>query len=135
MDSNYDISRLSLIRFNLAHDQSHGRAGQVCRIRCDESRDKKAYNTFTDRAGKVKYIGLSEASADTMRRACAVHPISALQVEYSIFTLDIEDEKRAVLKTARELGVAIVAYSPLGRGLLTGRYVRTAPLLVATLCS
>ena len=71
----------------------------------------------------MKYIGLSECSADTLRRAHAVHPISALQVEYSPFTLDIEDEKIALLKTARELGVTIVAYSPLGRGLLTGKYV------------
>lgn len=75
------------------------------------------------RAGKVKYIGLSECSADTLRRAHAVHPISALQVEYSPFTLDIEDEKIGLLKTARELEVTIVAYSPLGRGLLTGKYV------------
>ena len=73
----------------------------------------------------MKYIGLSECSADTLRRAHAVHPISALQVEYSPFTLDIEDEKIGLLKTARELGVTIVAYSPLGRGLLTGKYVST----------
>ncbi|OBZ77663.1 Aldo-keto reductase yakc [NADP(+)] [Grifola frondosa] len=74
------------------------------------------------KAGKVKYLGLSECSAETLRRAHAVHPISALQVEYSPFTLDIEDEKIGLLKTARELGVTIVAYSPLGRGLITGRY-------------
>ena len=74
------------------------------------------------RAGKVKYLGLSECSAATLRRAHAVHPIAALQVEYSPFTLDIEDEKFAVLKTARELGITIVAYAPLGRGLLTGKY-------------
>lgn len=73
------------------------------------------------RAGKVKYIGLSECSASTIRRAHAVHPISAIQVEYSLFELNIE--KIDVLKTARELGIAVVAYSPLGRGLLTGRYV------------
>lgn len=72
--------------------------------------------------GKVKYLGLSECSADTLRRAHAVHPISALQVEYSPFTLDIEDPKIGLLKVARELGVAIVAYSPLGRGLLTGQF-------------
>ncbi|KZT68421.1 Aldo/keto reductase [Daedalea quercina L-15889] len=72
--------------------------------------------------GKVKYLGLSECSADTLRRAHAVHPIAALQVEYSPFTLDIEDDKIGLLKTARELGVTIVAYSPLGRGLLTGKY-------------
>ncbi|KDQ50793.1 hypothetical protein JAAARDRAFT_164409 [Jaapia argillacea MUCL 33604] len=73
--------------------------------------------------GKVKYLGLSEVSAATLRRAHAVHPISALQVEYSPFTLDIEDdEKVGLLKTARELGVTVVAYSPLGRGLITGQY-------------
>ncbi|THH00720.1 hypothetical protein EW026_g1867 [Hermanssonia centrifuga] len=72
------------------------------------------------KAGKVKYLGLSECSAQTLRRAHAVHPISALQIEYSPFILDIEDEKVGLLKAARELGVAIVAYSPLGRGLLTG---------------
>ncbi|KIM85447.1 hypothetical protein PILCRDRAFT_817469, partial [Piloderma croceum F 1598] len=73
-------------------------------------------------AGKVKYLGLSECSAATLRRAHAVHPISALQVEYSPFALDIEDDKIALLKTARELGVTIVAYAPLGRGILTGQY-------------
>ncbi|KAJ6602385.1 NADP-dependent oxidoreductase domain-containing protein [Mycena vulgaris] len=72
--------------------------------------------------GKVKYLGLSECSAKALRRAHAVHPISALQIEYSPFVLDIEDPKVALLKTARELGVTIVAYSPLGRGLLTGQY-------------
>ena len=74
--------------------------------------------------GKVKYLGLSECSEDTLRRAHAVHPISALQVEYSPFTLDIEDPKIGLLKAARELGITIVAYSPLGRGLITGKYVR-----------
>lgn len=78
------------------------------------------------RSGKVKYLGLSECSADTLRRAHAIHPISALQVEYSPFTLDIEDEKVGLLKTARELGVTIIAYAPLGRGMLTGRYVSSA---------
>jgi len=72
------------------------------------------------KAGKVKYLGLSEISASTLRRAHAVHPISAIQVEYSPFTLNIESI--GLLKAARELGVKIVAYSPLGRGLLTGRY-------------
>ncbi|KAJ7119570.1 NADP-dependent oxidoreductase domain-containing protein [Mycena epipterygia] len=72
--------------------------------------------------GKVKYLGLSECSAKALRRAHAVHPISALQIEYSPFVLDIEDPKIALLQTAKELGVTIVAYSPLGRGLLTGRY-------------
>ncbi|KIY43339.1 Aldo/keto reductase [Fistulina hepatica ATCC 64428] len=72
--------------------------------------------------GKVKYLGLSEVSANDLRRAHAVHPIAALQVEYSPFVLDIEDPKVALLKTARELGITVVAYSPLGRGLLTGQY-------------
>ncbi|KAJ7280243.1 NADP-dependent oxidoreductase domain-containing protein [Mycena rebaudengoi] len=72
--------------------------------------------------GKVKYLGLSECSAKALRRAHAIHPISALQIEYSPFVLDIEDPKIALLETARELGVTIVAYSPLGRGLLTGVY-------------
>lgn len=74
--------------------------------------------------GKVKYIGLSECSAETLRRAHKVHPIAAFQVEYSPFTLDIEDPKLGLLKTCRELGITVVAYSPLGRGLLTGQYVR-----------
>ncbi|KAF8630004.1 hypothetical protein AX15_003153 [Amanita polypyramis BW_CC] len=73
------------------------------------------------KAGKVKYLGLSEVSASTLRRAHAVHPISAVQVEYSPFTLDVEDEKIGLLKACRELGVTTIAYSPLGRGLLTGQ--------------
>ncbi|HWJ80647.1 MAG TPA: aldo/keto reductase [Nocardioides sp.] len=68
-------------------------------------------------AGKVRHLGLSEASAETIRRAHAVHPITALQSEYSLFTRDIEDE---ILPTVRELGIGLVPYSPLGRGLLTG---------------
>jgi aryl-alcohol dehydrogenase-like predicted oxidoreductase len=69
-------------------------------------------------AGKVRQIGLSEASAATIRRAHQVHPIAALQTEYSLWTRDPEDE---VLQTTRELGIAFVAYSPLGRGFLTGQ--------------
>jgi aryl-alcohol dehydrogenase-like predicted oxidoreductase len=69
-------------------------------------------------AGKVRFLGLSEASAETIRRAHDVHPISALQSEYSLWTRDPEDE---VLPTLGELGVGLVAYSPLGRGFLTGR--------------
>jgi aryl-alcohol dehydrogenase-like predicted oxidoreductase len=71
------------------------------------------------KAGKVKYLGLSEAGAATIRRAHKVHPITALQSEYSIFTRDPED---GVLATTRELGIGFVAYSPLGRGFLTGRF-------------
>ncbi|KAI0042050.1 Aldo/keto reductase [Auriscalpium vulgare] len=72
--------------------------------------------------GRVKYIGLCEASASTLRRAHAVHPISALQVEYSPFTLDIEAKENGVLQVARELGITVIAYSPLGRGLITGKF-------------
>jgi aryl-alcohol dehydrogenase-like predicted oxidoreductase len=68
--------------------------------------------------GKVRYLGLSEASADTIRRAHAVHPITAVQSEYSLWTRDPEKE---VLGTLRELGIGLVAYSPLGRGFLTGK--------------
>ncbi len=72
--------------------------------------------------GKVGALGLSEASAETVRRAHAVHPISALQTEYSIFSRHVEDE---ILPTCRELGITLVAYSPLGRGLLTGRFTES----------
>src|SRR5436309_7061971 len=68
--------------------------------------------------GKVRFLGLSEASAQTIRRAHAVHPIAALQTEYSLWSRDAEDE---ILPTVRELGIGFVAYSPLGRGFLTGQ--------------
>ncbi|MEI4272236.1 aldo/keto reductase [Klenkia sp. LSe6-5] len=73
-------------------------------------------------AGKVRFLGLSEASAETIRRAHAVHPVTAVQTEYSLFTRDLED---TVLPTLRELGVGLVPYSPLGRGLLTGAVTQT----------
>ena len=69
-------------------------------------------------AGKVRYLGLSEAGAQTIRRAHEVHPISALQTEYSLWSRDIED---GIIPTIRELGIGLVAYSPLGRGFLTGQ--------------
>lgn len=72
--------------------------------------------------GKVKYLGLSEASADTLKRASKIHPITALQSEYSIWTRDVEDND--VLKTCRELDIGFVAYSPLGRGFLSGEIKR-----------
>ena len=72
-------------------------------------------------AGKVRHLGLSEAAAETIRRAHAVHPITALQSEYSLFTRDLEDE---ILPTIRELGIGLVPYSPLGRGILTGAVTR-----------
>ncbi|WP_158769847.1 aldo/keto reductase [Paraglaciecola sp. L1A13] len=68
-------------------------------------------------AGKVRYLGLSEAGSETLKRACAVHPISALQSEYSLWSRDIEND---ILPTCNLLGVGLVAYSPLGRGFLTG---------------
>ncbi len=71
------------------------------------------------RQGKVRFLGLSEAGPATIRRAHAVHPISALQTEYSLWSRDPED---AILPTVRELGIGFVAYSPLGRGFLTGRF-------------
>jgi aryl-alcohol dehydrogenase-like predicted oxidoreductase len=71
------------------------------------------------REGKVRYLGLSEASAATIRRAHAVHPIAALQTEYSLWSRDVEDE---ILPTCRELGIGFVPYSPLGRGFLTGQF-------------
>ncbi|KAI0015977.1 aldo-keto reductase [Xylariomycetidae sp. FL0641] len=70
--------------------------------------------------GKVRYLGLSECSARSLQRACKVHPIAVAQMEYSPFALEIESSQTNFLKTARELGVGIVAYSPLGRGFLTG---------------
>src|ERR687884_312476 len=69
--------------------------------------------------GKVRFLGLSEASPETVRRAHKVHPIAALQSEYSLWTRDVEDE---ILPTCRELGIGFVPYSPLGRGFLSGRY-------------
>lgn len=74
-------------------------------------------------SGKARYLGLSECSSLTLRRATTIHPIHAVQIEYSPFTLDIERASGThLLATSRELGVATVAYSPLGRGMLTGRY-------------
>jgi aryl-alcohol dehydrogenase-like predicted oxidoreductase len=76
-------------------------------------------------AGKVRHIGLSEAGAQTIRRAHAVHPITAVQTEYSLWTRDVEPE---ILPTLEELGIALVAYSPLGRGFLSGRFTSTDEL-------
>jgi aryl-alcohol dehydrogenase-like predicted oxidoreductase len=73
------------------------------------------------REGKVRFLGLSEAGVETIRRAHAVHPISALQTEYSLWTRDPEDD---ILATCRALGIGFVAYSPLGRGFLTGQIKR-----------
>jgi aryl-alcohol dehydrogenase-like predicted oxidoreductase len=72
--------------------------------------------------GKVKFLGLSEASAETLKRAVKIHPIAALQSEFSLWTRDVEDNE--VLKTCRELNVGLVAYSPLGRGFLSGEIKR-----------
>jgi aryl-alcohol dehydrogenase-like predicted oxidoreductase len=72
------------------------------------------------KAGKVRYLGLSEASAKTLERACKVHPIAALQSEYSLWSRDVED--LGILDATRKYGVSLVAYSPLGRGFLTGAF-------------
>ncbi len=72
--------------------------------------------------GKIKYIGLSECSTDTIRHGYAIHPISDVQIEYSLFSLDIEREEIGLLKTCQELDISIVCYSPLGRGMLNGKY-------------
>ena len=72
-------------------------------------------------AGKVRYLGISEAAPETIRKAHEVHPITALQTEYSLWSRDVEDE---ILPTVRELGIGFVAYSPLGRGFLTGQIQR-----------
>lgn len=77
------------------------------------------------KAGKVRYLGLSEAAPDTIRRAHAVHPISALQTEYSLWSREPEEQ---ILPTVRELGIGYVAYSPLGRGFLTGQIRRIEDL-------
>jgi aryl-alcohol dehydrogenase-like predicted oxidoreductase len=77
------------------------------------------------REGKVRYLGLSEAAPDTIRRAHATHAISALQTEYSLWSREVEPE---ILPTIRELGIGLVAYAPLGRGFLTGRYRSTDTL-------
>jgi len=75
--------------------------------------------------GKVRYLGLSEAGAETIRRAAAVHPIAALQSEYSLWTRDVESK---ILPTVRELGIGFVPYSPLGRGFLTGQITKIEDL-------
>jgi aryl-alcohol dehydrogenase-like predicted oxidoreductase len=78
--------------------------------------------------GKILHIGLSEVSANTLRRACEVHPIAAVQTEYSLWTREPEEN---ILKTCRELGVGFVPYSPLGRGFLTGKITdRSSPRMI-----
>ncbi|MDA8379295.1 MAG: aldo/keto reductase [Actinomycetota bacterium] len=79
-------------------------------------------------AGKVRYLGISEAAPETVRRAHAVHPVAAAQYEYSLFTRDVED---GVMATLRELGIGLVAYSPLGRALLTGTVTASDQLAAA----
>lgn len=75
-----------------------------------------------DSAGKIKYVGVCECSADTLRRAHATHPIAAVQTEYSLAEIGIE--RNGLFDACRELGVALVPFAPLGKGLLTGQYVR-----------
>ena len=83
----------------------------------------------------MKYIGISECSAATLRRAHAVYPIAALQIEYSPFYLDPEDKTKGLIPVAQELGITVVAFSPLGNGILTGRYVRTEHSSATTLAN
>jgi len=79
-------------------------------------------NTYNIREGKIKYIGFSMCGSDTLRRACAIEHVDAMQVEYSPFTLDVEGPSSTnILQTCRELGIAVVAYSPTGRGMLSGK--------------
>lgn len=85
-------------------------------------RFRQAQLMVTRSKGTVKYLGLSECGTDTLRRACKIHPIHAYQIEYSPFSLDIEKSETDLLRICRELGIATVAYSPLGRGMLTGQY-------------
>jgi aryl-alcohol dehydrogenase-like predicted oxidoreductase len=96
-------------------------------IRDAQGNPMRAVGAMADlvRAGKVRYLGLSEASAATLKRAHAVHPISALQSEYSLWERGIEGE---ILSTCRTLGVGVVPYSPLGRGFLTGGVARAEDL-------
>lgn len=79
--------------------------------------------TSRNREGKTKYIGISECNGATLRRAHAVHPIAAVQIEYSAFELIIESKEIGLLAAARELGVAIIPFSPLGKGLVSGKFV------------
>jgi aryl-alcohol dehydrogenase-like predicted oxidoreductase len=134
-------------KFGLRHDAASGRVGDVdtspqyVPVACDASlrrlgvdhidlyyahrrdpevpiEDTVGAMAALVEAGKVRYLGLSEVSAATLRRAHAVHPIAAVQLEYSLFTRDVVEGE--MLATCRELDIAVVAYSPLGRGMLTG---------------
>jgi len=105
----------SLLRLGLDHIDLYYQHRVDRRVPIEETVDAMAELVV---AGKVRHLGLSEASPETIRRAHAVHPISALQSEYSLWTRDPED---GPLETCRELGIGFVAYSPLGRGFLTGQ--------------
>ena len=83
---------------------------------------------YSSRSGEVKYLGISECTEDTLRRAHAVHPVAAAQFEYAPFTLEIEDPKIGILDACQNLNITLVAYSPLGRGVLGGKIVRTESL-------
>lgn len=97
---------------------------ELVRYECSQCVVSSPDSLGTDREGKIRHIGISECTESVLRRAQAVHQISAIQVEYSAFTLDLESPEVGLLKTAREFGIKVVAYSPLGRGFLTGKYVR-----------
>jgi hypothetical protein len=125
------VRQNSSLNIRTGHCKGDGRTRQVRRPFLVFSFN---YADVPSREGKVRYLGLSEISANTLRRAHAIHPIAAVQVEYSPFCLDIEDEKIGLLDACRELGVTIVAYSPLGRGLLTGTFVGLLLLSSHELC-
>ena len=144
-DKRKDIFLATKFAGKILPDGSRGfdSSGPYCREACDKSLrrlglpyvdlyychrlDRKTPIEQTVRAmaelkkeGKIKYLGLSECSAKTLRRAYKVHPIHAVQIEYSPWALDIESPQIDLLRTCRELGVAVVAYAPIGRGMLSG---------------
>lgn len=123
-----DVTSPIQSRSESAYREDRRRHGRACQVRLLTNEPGSESYVSPYREGKVRYLGLSECTASTIRRAHAVHPIAAIQVEYSLFALDIESPETDVLRTARELGIAVIAYSPLGRGLLTGQYVcQSAP--------
>lgn len=116
--STYSTCIAPIEKFLRENSWSNEKAARVC-----ETQRVLRHLLILSSEGKVKYLGLSEVSSNTLRRAHAIAPISAVQVEYNPWTLDIEGSAGTyLLQTCKELGVAVFAYSPLGRGLLTGRF-------------
>ena len=119
MVCNYAVSNIKYILFPI---RSFILLFGLCR-QYPSSFPKKLLGAMADlvKEGKVRYLGMSEAGPDTIRKARQVHPISALQTEYSLWSRDVEDE---ILPVCRELGIGFVPYSPLGRGFLTGQITK-----------